>query len=105
MNDNLHEMSASTQPALSHSLLWLAWLPLVITLAYIVVSEAVRLTTCASLYQGGGRLQNIYPALSAVGFGIIGALIMIRQPCNRIGWLCGAIAVASLLIMVPNDDQ
>jgi hypothetical protein len=83
---------------------WLAWLPLVIALALLFVALLAQATICAPAVWNVPLDLGWLPAgFSSLAFGVLCGLIVLRQPHNRIGWLCGAIAVAPMLVgIVPN---
>src|SRR5512137_2362655 len=79
-------------PSFSRTMVRLAWLALVIALAFLAATLSAHLTVCAQVFLGITPWGWLPANLSTVGFGVLGVLIITRQPHNRIGWLCVAIA-------------
>jgi hypothetical protein len=81
---------------------WLVWLPLFVCVILMLLVALVRVSLCppvaATVPERWGWLPT---AFSALGFGVLCGLIISRQPRNRIGWLCGAISLAVVLVNVP----
>ncbi|MBX7233645.1 MAG: hypothetical protein K1X65_04620 [Caldilineales bacterium] len=89
-------MTNDTHPA-PRWLRWLAWLPLVIAFALMLPQLLAQATVCApAILSVPGNLGWLPAAFSSLAFGVLCGLIVPRQPHNRIGWLCGAIAVAPM---------
>jgi hypothetical protein len=47
--------------------------------------------------------QELFARLAFIPFGIVGAIIVARQPHNAIGWLCSAIGVGTSLFQFMED--
>ncbi len=86
-------MKTDALPA-SRWLRWLAWLPLLGGVGLWLLIVYLRVFACAApvanLPPQSGWISTVF---SSLAFGILCGLIISHQPRNRIGWLCGAIAV------------
>jgi hypothetical protein len=94
-------MTAWTPSRQPRALRWLAWLPLVICLAGYLLLAILMNTVCAPAFPGELRWGWVPTFISSVGFGALCGLIVAQQPDNRIGWLCGALAALSAVVMSP----
>ncbi len=81
---------------------WLAWLPLVIASTLFVATLLAQVTVCVP---AAGNIAESWgwfaPSASTLIFAIFCGLIVTRQPHNRIGWLCGAIAAMQGIFLGP----
>jgi hypothetical protein len=87
---------------MQHSTSWrqiLAWAVLAIAGASFVWTMVYSLVLCPPLGAGGlAAAAGSWPAaLSFVAFAVLCILIVTFRPENRIGWLCGAIAIGGAL--------
>lgn len=94
-------MTAGTPVRQSRVLRGLAWLPLVICLVSFSLLSVFINTVCAPAFTGTVRWEWMPMFISSAGFGILCGLIVAQQPDNRIGWLCGALATLSIVIISP----
>ncbi len=89
-------MTTHTHPT-PRWLRWLAWLPLVIAFVLALPQLLAQAIVCApDMLRRVDDLGWLPAAFSSLAFGLLCGLIVPRQPHNRIGWLCGAIAVAPM---------
>jgi hypothetical protein len=68
----------------------------VVALAGSVVLFVVALAVAIA----GNRISHVLPGLGPIAFACVGAVIVRRQPSNRIGWLLGAASVP-LALLIP----
>jgi hypothetical protein len=69
---------------------WLAWSPLVLSLAFLIIAGAIELASGT-----GEATAVIFLGALALVFGVVGALIAARHSGNPIGWLFLAASVAA----------
>ena len=81
---------------------WLAWLPLVVSLAVMLPISFFWVAVCApptgDVVSRVGALPTLF---STVVFGALCGLVVTRQPRNRIGWLFGVIALMPIFVTLP----
>jgi hypothetical protein len=82
--------------------LWLSWLWPILALISTIFTFYLKTVVCAPVYQKLEILSDLPVNFSGITFGILCVLIVSRQPRNRIGWLCGAIAALSTPFLGPS---
>ena len=88
---------------------WVAWS--ILTLSIVPVAAGFLLVAEGNAHlalsgETATRLdlgEEVLARLAFIPFGIVGAVIVARQPHNTIGWLCGAIGLGTSLFQFMED--
>ena len=88
---------------------WVAWSILTLSLVpvgagFLLVAEGnAGLALSGETGAGLGLSEEVLSRLAFIPFGIVGAVIVARQPGNTIGWLCCAIGLGTSLFQFMED--
>ena len=86
---------------------WLAWplagISLLLCAASIVLDVAARSVQPPPSWGTGGDSAVLVFVLPFLAFPLVGALIASKRPKNPIGWICLAVGIISMIMLISTS--